>query len=191
MRGYSWLGLWLIIGTAVWAEELPDFISTPRGFTYQNVKVLSHSADSITFSYAGGTATLAIADLPQVWRDHFKMVDPAAPAALPAPVTGAKVYEVTDLKAQQHTLQGKIVPVLVAYDGATSLEAQDDGSFLMFVTAKKGGDFVVFPAVGAPVMKALLKSAPGEKKFFSLIRAGQPSLIVGKDYDAVKRVYTW
>lgn len=182
----------LFLAGAAWAGDLPNFISTPRGFTYQNVKVLSHTSDSITISHTGGTTTLPIADLPQVWRDHFKMVDPSAPTVLPAPVTDSKVYTVTEIKAQQAQLKGKIVPVHVAYDGATSLEPQEDGSFIIFVVAKEGGDFVVFPAAGAPSMKTLLKSkVTGEVTFLGLVRPGQPTLMVGREFDAKTKSYRW
>lgn len=189
MKTLLWI---LLLAGSSWAADLPNFISTPRGFTYQNVKVLSNTSDSITISYTGGTTTLAIADLPQEWRDHFKMVDPSAPAVLPAPVTDSKTYSVTEIKAQQAKLKGKIVPLHVAYDGATSLEPQEDGSFIMFVVANGGGDFVVFPVAGAPSMKALLKSkTAGEVTFLGLVRPGQPTLIVGRAYDAKTKDYRW
>ena len=182
----------LVFAGSSWAGDLPNFISTPRGFTYQNVKVLSHTSDSITISYTGGTTTLAIADLPQEWRDHFKMVDPSAPTTLPAPSADGKTYTVTEIKAYQAELKGKVVPIHVAYDGATSLEPQEDGSFIMFVVAKEGGDFVVFPAAGAPFMKTRLKTkAAGEVIFQGLVRPGQPTLIVGREYDAKAGSYRW
>jgi hypothetical protein len=185
--------LWiLLLWNAAWAGDLPNFISTPRGFTYQNVKVLSHTTDSITISHSGGTTTLAIADLPQEWRDHFKMVDPSAPTVLPSPATGKKTYTVSEIKAHQDQLKGEVVPVLVSYDSATSLETQEDGSFIMFVLAKEGGDFVVFPAAGAASMKLRLQSkSAGAVTLLGLVRPGQPTLVVGREYDAKAKVYRW
>jgi hypothetical protein len=62
----------------------------------------------------------------------------------------------------------------------------------MFVVAKEGGDFVVFPAAGAPFMKLRLQSkAAGVVTLFGLIRPGQPTLIVGREYDSKAKDYRW
>lgn len=184
----------LLLACTALAGDLPTFLSTPRGFTYTDVKVLSSTKDSITISYSGGTATLAIADLPQVWREHFKMVDPSAPAAgaaLPAPMEGAKVYSAAEIKPHQAELKGKVVPMRLAHDSATSIEAQDDGSFIMFVLCKEGAEFVVLPIEGAAPIKAILKTKPGEIACYGLVRLDQPTLILGREYDAQKKAYVW
>jgi hypothetical protein len=181
----------LLFASIAFAEDLPNFISTPRGFTYQNVKVLSSTRDSITFSYDGGTTTLAIADLSQAWRDHFKMVEPAAPAALPAPLAKSKTYAAAEIKTHEADLKGQVVPVRLAYDSGTSLEPQDDGSFLMFVMSKEGSDFVVFPAQGAAYMKTVLGAKAGMLNAYGLVRPGQPTLIVGREFDPKSKSYVW
>lgn len=109
---------------------------------------------------------------------------------VPAPANDGKTYTVTEIKAKQRDLDGRVVRIRLAYNSASAPEQLDDGSQRIFVSGSGSYDFVTFPQEGAAYVKVFLKSIQ-PMTFYGLVRFKQDTLILGRGFDPRKKTYTW
>jgi hypothetical protein len=117
-------------------------------------------------------------------------VAPLCLAELPAPANDGKTYTVTEVKAQQRDLAGKVIRLRLGYNSGSAPEQQADGSQRLFVSGSSSYDFVTFPPEGAAYVRVFQRSIQ-PMTFFGLVRFNADTIILGRGYDPRKKAYTW
>jgi hypothetical protein len=107
-----------------------------------------------------------------------------------APLNDGKTYTVSDVKAHQKDLDGKVIRLRIFNTGAEP-EQQADGSFSLIVAGKAGDEYVIFPPEGGAYIKTFQKSNQGQMTFFALVHFDKPATIMGRGYDPRKKAFTW